>query len=522
MHGKMKRAFTARFPKDGMGKEYGFMRCIRQTFIGQVAILCLILMTFSCQRAKNQDAWLSDLHGEARALFYQTLREEISVHPERSQLSSREIAKIMEAETRYGRLFDILINIFYQKDEPEYSRLLECNDKESRTLFEQMYSELSRFSAHQFVESFFSTDSSTELMQKIIPEYKDLDAVDLVMRSIGYHAKLDLPETESAAKPLSPEFDKQGALYASKFHEAHEITKGKGVKIAVLDTGIDQSHPIFRNTRWGKHFSLVGRVGKPWESDAPLVDWGFHGTLVTSIVARYAPEAQITVYKFGDGDTQNDPPYQLLSQCTVAAAIYRAVHDGNDIISISASGSGIDPDYLRKACQYAHDNNRIIVSGALYSRWFNQGNTRNFPSQYDTVVSVTAAEKREDDTYGYWDVCAAQKTNDVAAPNDIFGAFPTYIDREDTYVPSISAAIPVVSALFALTMSAYPRIGTEGPGEYTETIKNLVFDNADPQMVGFDGFSPECGHGLIDAEKTVENAVLLNENRQSSQKKNHP
>jgi hypothetical protein len=498
------------------------MRCTGRTFIGQVALFCLMLMTFSCQRAKDQDSWLSDLHDEARALFYQALRDEISVHPERSRLSSEERVKIMEAETRYEGLFDILINIFYQKDEPEYSRLLERDDKESRSRFRQMYSDLSLFSAHQFVESFFATDSSTELIRKNVPAYKDLDAVDLVIRSIGYHARLDLPQTERAAKSLSPEFDKQRALHAAKFHEAHKITKGKGVKIAVLDTGIDQSHPIFRNTRWGKHFSLVGRVGKPWESDAPLVDWGFHGTLVTSIVARYAPEAQITVYKFGDGDTQNDPPYQLLSQCTLAAAIYRAVHDGNDIISISASGSGIDPDYLREACEYADDNNRVIVSGALYSRWFNQGNTRNFPSQYDTVVSVTAAERREDGTYGYWDVCAAQETNDIAAPNDIFGAFPTYIDREDIYVPSISAAIPVVSSLFALTMSAYPRLGTEGPGEYAETIKNLVFDHADPQMVGFEGFSPECGHGLIDAEKTVKSAVLLNINRQLSQKKNHP
>jgi hypothetical protein len=374
----MKRYFVARFPKDGTAKELGFMGYICRTFIGQIVLLCLMQLTFSCQKAKEQDTWLGDLHDEARALFY-------------------------------------------QKDEPEYSRLLQLDDRESRSLFKQMYSELSRFAAHQFVESFFATDSSTELIRKKVPAYKDLDAVDLVIRSIGYHARLDLPETESAAKPLSPEFHKQGALAAAKFHEAHTITKGKGAKIAVLDTGIDKSHPIFKNTRWGKHFSL-------------------------------------------DGDTQNDPPYQLLSQCTVAAAIYRAVHDGNDIINISASGSGIDPDYLREACQYADNNNRIVISGALYSRWFNQGNTRNFPSQYDTVIS----------------------------------------------------------ALFALAISECPPLGTESPREYAKTIRNLVFENANPQMVGFEGFSPECRYGLIDAEKTVNSAVLLNKNRQSPQKKNHP
>jgi hypothetical protein len=237
------------------------------------------------------------------------------------------------------------------------------------------------------------------------------------------------------------------------------------------------------------------------------VDWGVHGTAITSIAARYAPEAQITMYKFGDGETQNDPPYQLLMQCIVASSIYRAVHDGNDIISISASGSALDIDYLRDACRYAYENNVIVVCGNLYSRWYKMGNVLNFPSQYETVVSVTAAEPKADGTYGYWDVCAPDEATFVAAPNDIFAGMPTYMDEEDAYIPSISAAIPVVSALFALTVSAYPPQGNEGFGEYVDLLVNLVKDNANPEAVGFDGFSPECGYGLIDAEKTVKSAV---------------
>jgi hypothetical protein len=139
------------------------MRWTRRILIGQVVTLCLVLMSFVCQKAKDQSVWLSGLHDEARALFYQTLNEEISIHPENSRLSKEELSKIMEGESRYERLFDILVNIFYQKDEPEYSRLLLRDDEESRSRFEKMYSELARFSAHQFVESFFVTDSSTEL-----------------------------------------------------------------------------------------------------------------------------------------------------------------------------------------------------------------------------------------------------------------------------------------------------------------------------------------------------------------------
>lgn len=476
-------------------------------------IISFIVLSVSCQKKVSDTSWLDSLHQEGKSIFYQTIREEISANPKKSDLNDTELTKIMEAQTRYESLYGLLINIFYQKDEPTFSKLIEEGGKQSKVRFQKMYLELARFSAHMFVESFFATDHSTQLIRDMMPEYKELDAVDLVIRSIGYHAKLDTPALPSETKPLSPEFDKQGALGAAKFREAYKITRGNGAKIALLDTGIDVSHPIFNNTNQGNHFSLIGRTGKPWATDASVIDWGFHGTAISSIAARYAPEAQITMYKFGDGETQNDPPYQLLMQCIVAASIYRAVHYGNDIISISASGSSLDIDYLRDACQYAYDNNRIVISGNLYSRWYKMGNVLNFPSQYKTVVSVTAAEPRDDGTYGYWDICAPDKTTFVAAPNDIFAAFPTYMDGDDTYIPSISAAIPVVAALFALTISEYPPLGTEGPGEYADAVMDLVKENANPKAVGFEGFSIECGYGLIDAEKTVKNAVELNNKR---------
>ena len=43
---------------------------------------------------------------------------------------------------------------------------------------------------------------------------------------------------------------------------------------------------------------------------------------------------------------------------------------------------------------------------------------------------------------------------------------------------------------------------------------NLVKDNANPEAVGFVGFSPECGYGLIDAEKTVKSAAELQSKRE--------
>ena len=179
------------------------------------------------------------------------------------------------------------------------------------------------------------------------------------------------------------------------------------------------------------------------------------------------------------------------------------------VISISASGASLDADYLREAVRYAHSQNRVVISGNLYSRWQKQGAVLNFPGQYATVLSVTAAQPKPGGGYAYWDVCAPDETTGVAAPNDIFGAFPTYVGEKDAYIPSISAAIPVVASLFALTISVLPPLGTEPPGQYADLLMDLVRKNADPGAVGFKEFTPECGYGLIDAEKTIAAALDL-------------
>ncbi|MFH2041256.1 MAG: S8/S53 family peptidase [Acidobacteriota bacterium] len=465
----------------------------------------MILGMLSCKPPVDNKIWLAELFEKGRGTFYQTIQEKISVHPERSCLTEAEITKIMELETHYDRSYGLLVNIFFQKDEPTYRMLLTEGRRKSKERFTGMYLELVRFSANNFVECFFLIDWTTAYARETYDEYKDLDAVDLVVRSIGYHAKLDIPEREMFVNKLSPEFDKQDTLEAAGFPQALQFTRGKGVKIAVLDTGIDESHSIFRNTRWGMHFSLVGREGPPWDTDITVIDWGFHGTAISSICARYSPEAQLTMYKFSDGNTQNNPAYLLLMECMLAGNIYKAVHDGNDIISISASGASLDADYLREAVKYAYENNRIVISGNLYSKWFKEGNILNFPGQYETVISVTAAERKKNGTYGYWDVCAPDETTSLAVPNEIFGAFPVYMEENDAYIPSISAAVPVIASLFALTISIYPPEGTEGPGEYADTLMKLILDNAEPEAVGLKGFSPECGYGLINARGTQKN-----------------
>jgi len=129
-----------------------------------LVIISSIVLSVSCQKKVPVTSWLDSLHEKGKSIFYKTIMEEISAHKLKSQLTDNELTKILEAETRYDRLYELLINIFYQKDEPAFYKLIEKSDKESKFRFQAMYQELARFSAHMFVESFFATDWTQALM----------------------------------------------------------------------------------------------------------------------------------------------------------------------------------------------------------------------------------------------------------------------------------------------------------------------------------------------------------------------
>ncbi|MFX0212117.1 MAG: hypothetical protein ACFFDT_39455, partial [Candidatus Hodarchaeota archaeon] len=73
-------------------------------------VLCVLVISISCQKKALDISWLDSLHREGRAIFYQTIKDEITVHPKKSELTETEITKIMEAESNYEKLYELLIN----------------------------------------------------------------------------------------------------------------------------------------------------------------------------------------------------------------------------------------------------------------------------------------------------------------------------------------------------------------------------------------------------------------------------
>ncbi|EJD38963.1 subtilisin-like protein [Auricularia subglabra TFB-10046 SS5] len=126
--------------------------------------------------------------------------------------------------------------------------------------------------------------------------------------------------------------------------------KGKGIQIAILDSGVDYKHPALGGG-FGPGFKIAGGAdlvgddytgdNTPVPDDDPM-DCVGHGTHVTGIVGAnpdneyhvvgVAPEAKLFVYKIGGcrGGIGDD---------IIAAAIIRAAEEGADVISMSFGGA---------------------------------------------------------------------------------------------------------------------------------------------------------------------------------------
>jgi len=260
-------------------------------------------------------------------------------------------------------------------------------------------------------------------------------------------------------------------------------TKGEGVKVAVLDTGVDTTHPdLIQNIKDG--INLTSGNPKDFE------DRQGHGTHVAGIIAGcdndigvigIAPNADLYVAKIlGDnGEGSID---------AIIQGIAYAVHNKVDIISMSL-GCEVDPGpNLHRAIKYAYDQGIIIVAATG-----NEAHGIDWPAVYDEVISVGAISK---------DKALAGFSNygtqvDVVAPGvDILSTYPVggYATLSGT-----SMATPIVSGVLALYVSYCKKRGIPvSPQGIMEMLSRRSDD------LGERGRDNRFGNGLIDALQLVQ------------------
>ncbi len=182
--------------------------------------------------------------------------------------------------------------------------------------------------------------------------------------------------------PNDPEYSKQWNLHAIHVERAWEETKGEGVTVAVIDTGVSRV-PDLQQTEFVEGYDFVND-----RSDA--ADDNGHGTHVAGTIAEstnnnygmagiaYAAKIMpLKVLSAGGGGTIAD----------IAEAIRFAADNGADVINMSLGGGG-DSHTLKEAINYAYAKGVVIVAAAGNA---NQ-NAAAYPARYPHVISVSALD----------------------------------------------------------------------------------------------------------------------------------
>ena len=163
--------------------------------------------------------------------------------------------------------------------------------------------------------------------------------------------------------------------------------RGEGVRVAVLDTGVDPTHPLLSGRvqvigegEWGLG-SLERELGIDSDGDS-LVDEAFgHGTHVAGIVATVAPAAEILVIRVLDSDGVG-------SAFDLARGLYRALEWGAQVINLSLVLSG-ESEVIDEVL---HDlrQRKVIVVGAAGNR----PGQPYYPASESDVLSIAAVDQQ--------------------------------------------------------------------------------------------------------------------------------
>lgn len=276
-----------------------------------------------------------------------------------------------------------------------------------------------------------------------------------------------------------------------KLHGLEDVwrsSKGRGVAVAVLDTGIDLTHPDFANA--------VDIYRDFTGSPFGVRDMSGHGTHTAGTVGArdngrgvvgVAPECRLLIYKVLGDDGSGDMAW-------VAAAVDQAVADGANVISLSLGGPFPDPG-LKAALERAVAAGRFIVCAAG-----NAGprpNSVEYPGLWKELVLTVAAV---DESGHIASFSSRGPEVDVAAPGvKVLSCWPN-CGGGYAFLDGTSMATPFVAGSVALMLSHYASNGWEISGQ---RILEAEFDRAadapDPAV----DRSPDWGYGLINPKKLM-------------------
>ncbi|TKB45695.1 S8 family serine peptidase [Thalassotalea mangrovi] len=290
---------------------------------------------------------------------------------------------------------------------------------------------------------------------------------------------------ELAATPNDPRYTEAWHLSKIKADQVWDTTTGNGVIVAVLDTGVDESHPdLHANLLPG--YNVVG-------NNTNLTDVHGHGTKVSGVIAAtsnnnvgitsIAWDSKVLPIRVSE---RSDGVASLLD---IADALIYAADNGADIANISyrVTYSGT----VTNAAQYFYEKGGLVVAAA--------GNNGTDQNCSDNKYIVTVSATTSGDSLASWSNYG--NCLDVSAPG--VGILTTTKGGGYGKVSGTSFASPATAAVLALLKQHNPRLSNA-------ELESLLETNADKSM--FSGsYSNKFGHGRIDALAAINEGVYVPE-----------
>uniref|UniRef100_A0A6M3M4K9 Putative peptidase n=1 Tax=viral metagenome TaxID=1070528 RepID=A0A6M3M4K9_9ZZZZ len=280
-------------------------------------------------------------------------------------------------------------------------------------------------------------------------------------------------------------------IRAREVHSAGN--KGTGIKVCIIDTGIDYTHEDLK-ANYNGGYNFVANTPDPLDDNG-------HGTHVAGTIAAedndcgvigVAPEAKVYCLKVLDSGGSG-------SYSNIVAAIQWAIDNKMQIVSMSLGGSSYSKA-LEDICNAAYNAGILIIAAAGNSGGDGGKDTVGYPAKFESVMAIAATDS--DDVRAPFS--SAGPAVEVAAPGvGVISSVPLtgtkYSDPSGYKALSgTSMATPHTSGTAALVLAAHP--------DLTVPQAREIIDKATVDL-GKEGRDVFYGFGRIDAKAAVDGEV---------------
>lgn len=289
-------------------------------------------------------------------------------------------------------------------------------------------------------------------------------------------------------------FHQQYAAQQLGLGQAHQRATGLGTVVAVVDTGVDASHPVFAG-----RIALGGYNFMEGNDNTHDGGYGYmvgHGTFVAGLVLLVAPEAKILPVRVLDGEGEG-------TLWTIAQGMFHAIDRGVEVINVSVA-STYKSDAVEDAVKEARQLGIVVVAAAGNC---DQDSPREFPAMQSKVFGTAALDDLDvkADFSNFSDKLFISAPGNMVLlegepdPNrSIISVHPASSGSDGfVYWKGTSMSAPLVAGAVALIRAQNPQwSASELTWNAIEALIESSATDIDAQNPGYEG---ELGVGRIDA-----------------------